>query len=46
MVDQSEPIADFRCAFRAHDACDLAAHEPLACVADCGALREWLEKNA
>jgi phosphoglycolate phosphatase len=30
----------------AHDACDLEAYRPVACVTDCGALREWLEKNA
>ena len=30
----------------AHEACDLLASEPLACVDDCGGLREWLERNA
>ena len=30
----------------AHEACDLLAYEPLACVDDCGGLREWLERNA
>jgi phosphoglycolate phosphatase len=30
----------------AHDACDLAQYEPLACVADCSELGEWLAQNA
>jgi phosphoglycolate phosphatase len=30
----------------AHDANDLALYEPLACVADCAALRAWLAENA
>jgi phosphoglycolate phosphatase len=30
----------------AHDACELVAYEPLACVQDCGELRAWLGANA
>ena len=30
----------------AHQACDLLIYEPLACVDDCGELREWLLRNA
>ena len=30
----------------AHQACDLLTYEPLACVADCAALRKWLEDHA
>jgi phosphoglycolate phosphatase len=30
----------------AHDARELVAYEPLACVQDCGELREWLAANA
>jgi phosphoglycolate phosphatase len=30
----------------AHEACDLAEYEPLACVADCSELGAWLAQNA
>ena len=30
----------------AHEAGELLAYEPLACVDDCSGLREWLERNA
>ena len=30
----------------AHQRCDLVRYEPLACVDDCLALRDWLERNA
>ena len=30
----------------AHQRCDLEGFEPLACVDDCIALRDWLERNA
>jgi phosphoglycolate phosphatase len=38
-------IAGLAIGHGAHEVCDLAAHEPLACVEDCEALRLWLERN-
>jgi phosphoglycolate phosphatase len=39
-------VARLAIAHGAHDAADLEAYEPLALLADCGELGEWLARNA
>lgn len=39
-------VARLAVAHGAHDACDLLADQPLACVRDCGELRQWLAEHA
>ena len=39
-------VARLAVAHGAHEACDLLTYEPLACVADCAALRKWLRAHA
>jgi phosphoglycolate phosphatase len=39
-------VARVAVAHGAHEACELLTYEPLACLDDCAALREWLTHNA
>lgn len=43
---QAAGVARLAVAHGAHEACDLVAYEPLACVQDCGELRGWLAEHA
>ena len=43
---QAAGMARLAVAHGAHDACDLVAYEPVACVHDCGELRAWLAEYA
>ena len=46
LMAKNAGVAGLAIAHGAHDRQDLMAHEPLACVSDCGELRAWLEAHA